>query len=274
MDFIKSELGENLLERVMGWAEEAFTYAASARTRLMLCDLQDKSPGDFVTSVDISIEKTLCAHILAAFPDHSICAEESLGVTGLSDYCWYIDPIDGTMNYIRTGQNYCVAIALYRGNEPVLGVVWGYNGSYAAWRGEVVLFPDVVAVLPQAQALTEAIVCYSAKSIMRLAELGGGLTQLLVKTKNHRYAGVAALELCSVASGSSDIYFSTSLKPWDYAAARVILEARGCRFVQLDHPLPFVLAWRSDLLLRLILDDLPPSIRTQIIWHMEAKAND
>ncbi|MCL2548742.1 MAG: hypothetical protein FWE76_06240, partial [Symbiobacteriaceae bacterium] len=75
-------------------------------------------------------------------------------------------------------------------------------------------------------------------------------------------------------SGGSDIYFSTSLKPWDYAAARVILEASGCMFLRLDYPQHFILAWRSDQLLRQILDDLPLSIRMQIILRMEAKAND
>jgi len=272
VDEIKRDFFENLLEQVMDWAEQALAHAASARESLTSNDLKDKSPGDFVTSIDVEIEQALCANIRRAFPDHSICAEESQTTTGTSDYCWYIDPIDGTMNYIRTGQNYCVSVALYKGDEPILGAVWSHYSRYAAWLGEPVLLPSVAAVQPQAQALTDAIVCFNAKSITRLSEFGGNMTRLLGKIKHHRYLGVAALELCSVATGGCDIYVSTSLKPWDYAAARAILESSGCRFMQLDDPFPLVMAWRSDALLRQVLEDLPISIRTQVILRMEAKA--
>jgi myo-inositol-1(or 4)-monophosphatase len=101
-------------------------------------EVKAKNKNDFVTQVDKAAEQAIIGVIHAAYPDHSILAEESGDTPGArAEYRWVIDPLDGTTNYIHGFPQYCVSIALEHRGVPTHGVVYdpGKNELFTASRG-------------------------------------------------------------------------------------------------------------------------------------------
>jgi fructose-1,6-bisphosphatase/inositol monophosphatase family enzyme len=82
-----------------------------------------KDDGSVVTEADKAAEKLIIETIKEAFPDHAFLGEEG-GKTGDAEFCWVIDPIDGTMEYSRGFAAFGIQIAMKQGDEPIVGVVW------------------------------------------------------------------------------------------------------------------------------------------------------
>jgi myo-inositol-1(or 4)-monophosphatase len=102
-------------------------------------DLAVESKGDssLVTRVDRESEDLVVSHIRRVFPEHRILAEEGSQGAAASEYCWVIDPLDGTHNYIRQAGEFGVSIGLVQGDEFVVGVIYlpTSDDLYAAERG-------------------------------------------------------------------------------------------------------------------------------------------
>ncbi len=80
--------------------------------------VEEKAKNDFVSEVDRQAEARIIEHLLKAYPDHGILAEESGGVDGDGEHCWIIDPLDGTTNYLHGFPHYAVSIACRRQHKP------------------------------------------------------------------------------------------------------------------------------------------------------------
>src|SRR5215813_9751628 len=83
-----------------------------------------KGLNDYVTEVDRASEKAVVDYLTGRFPDHSIVAEESSELTRDKRYQWYIDPLDGTTNFIHHVPIYAVSIALYVDGKAAVGAVY------------------------------------------------------------------------------------------------------------------------------------------------------
>jgi len=189
-----------------------------------------KTRSDLVTEADRKSETLIVARLRSFFPDHAIVAEEGGGQKTGSDYCWYVDPLDGTTNFAHGFPIFGVTLGLSWRNEVVAGVV------YDPTRGEL------FAVERGAGAFLNGLrLCVSSHS--RLAEclVGTGFppfasnhdlnvqfyfrfTQL---THGIRRAGSAALDLCSVAAGRFDGFWELKLNPWDKAAGTLLVTEAG-----------------------------------------------
>ena len=95
-------------------------------------EVHDKGTREnLVTSSDVAVQKYLTEHLSALLPGSGfLCEEEDLNDIAGHEYVWIIDPIDGTANYARGNENCCISVALTRGGEQYMGVV------YSPWRGE------------------------------------------------------------------------------------------------------------------------------------------
>lgn len=188
------------------------------------------SHSDLVTAFDPLAEAEIVRIIGAAFPDHQIIAEE--GSTGGEhpDYCWYIDPIDGTTNFAHGFPLTCTAIALTERGEPVLGVVWapalnelfvGVKGQGATLNGQ----PIHVSSTPTLKrSLLATGFPYDRKTVgfnVRCFEA------FLHHAQGVRRDGCAALDLCNLARGRYDGFWEYGFAHWDMAAGAVIIREAG-----------------------------------------------
>lgn len=203
-----------------------------------------KRPKDLVTEADRRSESLIISRLRKEFPDHDVVAEEGGGRRSGADYCWYVDPLDGTTNYAHGFPMFCVSLGLARRNEVVAGVIFDpvRNELYTAEQGGGSYRDSTRLQVSGIAELKEALVAtgfppYSRdherniQYYLRFTELSHGV----------RRAGSAALDLCLVASGRLDGFWELKLNPWDKAAGVLIVTEAGGRVSDLSGG-PFNLA--------------------------------
>jgi myo-inositol-1(or 4)-monophosphatase len=196
------------------------------------------TPTDAVTVTDRASERLIVAGILDERPHDTIVAEES-GITGdvapdsaPGGVRWYVDPLDGTVNYLYDLPQYAVSIAAEVDGAVVSGVVLDVAkgdvytataGGGAHCNGQPLRCRDETAL---ATALVATGFSYDAERRATQAEV---LRLVLPRVRDIRRMGAAALDLCAVAAGRVDGYFEERLKPWDWAAGALIAREAGAR---------------------------------------------
>jgi myo-inositol-1(or 4)-monophosphatase len=192
------------------------------------------SPTDVVTEMDRRAEELIRSRILAARPGDAILGEEG-GQTGDAPVRWVIDPLDGTVNYLYGLRGWAVSIAaevsgvIMAGvvNVPGTGEMFGATLGGGAWldsgSGDRVTLRCGPGV-PLAQALVATGFGYQAA---RRKVQGEVVAALLPLIRDIRRAGVASVDLCSVAAGRVDGYYERGLNYWDYAAGALIATEAG-----------------------------------------------
>lgn len=205
--------------------------------------VKEKSRANLVTEADVAAQEVIHQAIGARFPEHAFLGEEGLNCPNPnSPYRWIIDPLDGTSNYVHRFPYYAVSIALEMSGEMLVGVIFDPNrdemftairGQGARLNGTRIAPSDVdrlggalaVASLPVATSVDDPAVVRFLKVLP--------VAQSLQRT------GSAALNLAYVGCGRMDLYWSSSLKPWDMAAGSLIVREAGGRVSRLDGS-PFV----------------------------------
>lgn len=204
---------------------------------------------DLVTEIDHQSEAYLLGEIRARFPESHIVTEESGVIEGNRDALWYIDPLDGTVNYAHNIPFFCVSIAFALNGSMHLAAVYDpmRDEMFTAERGKGarlnghVLQPSSAAELQRSLLVTGFP--YDAwntpqdnfANFARLGKLSQGVRRL----------GSAALDTCYVAAGRFDGYWELSLKPWDVAAAGLIAEEAGALVTNFDGRPDYVSAPQS-----------------------------
>ncbi|MCQ9342485.1 inositol monophosphatase family protein [Corynebacterium kozikiae] len=189
---------------------------------------------DPVTVVDQQAEAHIVGSLSAARPRDGFVGEEGAQAASESGVTWYVDPIDGTVNFLYGIAQYAVSIAAAEGERLRVGVVVnvatgtlyaavGGSGAIAvSARGVEVLVGPRPALLQQSLLATGF--SYDAQRRAAQAEL---LKQLLPRVRDVRRMGSAALDLCALAAGQVDLYFEHGLHSWDFAAGALIATEAG-----------------------------------------------
>lgn len=187
---------------------------------------------DLVTEVDKAIEDQV-AKQLTERTGLPLMGEESHQVDSFAGLVWVLDPIDGTTNYVETGRDYAVSLALCQDGKPVVAVVLDVvrGQLYHASLGAGAFCNDQPLVSqPAAKPLEESIVLTDLKEIMALPRLA----RALEASRGHRRYGSAALECVEVAAGRAGAFVHLWVSPWDIAAATLICQETGVQVTRLD----------------------------------------
>lgn len=170
--------------------------------------------------------------ILGAFPDHGFLAEENESIpAGPLGLRWIVDPLDGTTNFVHGIPEYAVSIGLERNGELLVGVVYApvYDQCYSAAAGEGAFLNGEPIRASETTQLSQAVVATSfpPRSTRTSGEVLRFL-EVLGRCRATRRSGSSALNLCSVAAGRFDAFWSYDTKSWDVAAgALIVREAQG-----------------------------------------------
>lgn len=186
---------------------------------------------DLVTEYDKETEHFLRAGILTAFPGDAIVGEELPADDGKS-VTWYIDPIDGTTNFINQRRNFAISIACCVDGTPSFGLVLDVAANilyHAQAGGGAFQNEKRLLILPHHTELAEALLtmpCIQHTFLQRGAH-HSDMCRLAEDVRAVRSLGSVALELCSVAAGEADLFVAIHSSPWDHNAARLILTEAG-----------------------------------------------
>lgn len=210
-------------------------------------EVQDKGDNGIASEADVESEKFILGALKENFPDYFYLAEEDYDVNDKSsyqkaidsEYCWVIDPLDGTNNFVNGIPIYAVSIGLLRRGKPILGVVYNPTSGecFFAAKGlgshliDFRINPFKVYDLNSSINQKEMKDCIFSpapvyEDTSKFEQQLSVFRKNIVGARAVRRLGSAALELCYVASGNFDGYWEKNLKPWDVAAAGIIcLEA-------------------------------------------------
>jgi myo-inositol-1(or 4)-monophosphatase len=203
--------------------------------------IEHKGRINLVTEVDLASERHIKELISTHYPQHRILAEESGAscVSGPpSDYCWIIDPLDGTTNYAHGYPCYGVSIGLERKGEMILGVVYDPTRDelFAAERGAGATLNGRSIRVSRIDRLEQALVIsgfpYDVRE--RMDDYLPAWQRFLAHAQAVRRDGAAALDLCYVAAGRLDGFWEFGLQPWDTAAGWIMIEEAGGRVTRGD----------------------------------------
>ncbi len=195
-----------------------------------------KRPLDIVTEGDRRSESLITERLRRHFPDHGIIAEEGGGHSSNSDYCWYVDPLDGTTNFAHGFPVFCISLGLARRDEVVVGVVLDPTRQelYTAERGGGAFLNGKRLHVSKIDKLAEGLLATGFPPFDNHHELNIGYYLRFTRVSHGvRRAGSAALDLCSVASGRFEGFWELKLNPWDKAAGALLVTEAGGRITDL-----------------------------------------
>jgi len=216
-------------------ARRAAAVVADASRDLKRLPTFSKEQGAIVSAADREAEQAIVATISAAFPDHGIMGDE--GSTGADakggvPYRWIIDPIDGTMNFVRGFPYYAVSIALAHGGELTHAVVLDPTRDelFTAISGRGAQLNDAPLRTSACTRLSDALVgvvlpTRKSPRLPRFLPIFNGLAARCTL----RRAGACALDMAYVASGRLDGFLVTSPRARDVAAGSLLVTEAGGR---------------------------------------------
>ncbi|MCB8922514.1 MAG: inositol monophosphatase [Ardenticatenaceae bacterium] len=209
---------------------------------------------DWVTQYDTAAEKIILQRLETAFPGDRIIAEESGQNHHNGEYVWYIDPLDGTTNFAHSFPVFCVSIARYKGDEPVLGVIYDplRDECFYGVRGQgAFLQSNGQTTRLQVSGATDMVNSLLATGFPydRHNSSHDNLAQtraFLKQVQGVRRAGAAALDMAYVAAGRLDGYWEYKLSSWDIAAGALLVQEAGGVVTEMDGR-PFTITPRPSL---------------------------
>ena len=191
----------------------------------------EKGTNDFVTNIDEQAEQIIINTIKAAYPNHSILAEESGAQIGKDETTWIIDPIDGTTNFLYEFPHFAISIAVAEKGRIQHGVIYDpiRDELFTASRG-------------RGASLNGKRLRVTDKKLLENCLLGTGFPfrdpemidtyvatfkDFLSQSRDIRRAGSAALDLAYVAAGRIDGFWEFGLSKWDIAAGSLMIQEAG-----------------------------------------------
>ena len=220
---------------------------------------------DLVTEMDKKTEEMLIKNIRQHFPDERIFAEESDNeeIKDLNGVVWIIDPIDGTLNFVKQQNDFAVMVAVYEDGIGQMAYIYNVmkdelysaiKGQGASCNGQRI---DTVQDLP----LKDGLVAISSLLLSGKSE---AVRQVARKSNGVRMIGSAGLETLYVSTGRLVAYIAVSLAPWDIAAGKLIAEEVGLVYTQANGE-------KIDLLKKNPVVVATPAAHQEIIQHLTEK---
>jgi len=227
---------EPTLSEIITWAKEAGQILKNGYGQIH--QVTNKSAIDLVTEIDQQSEDFLTARILQKYPHHSIMGEENGMLNGSTvEMIWYIDPLDGTSNYVHGLPIFSVSIAFARAGKIQLGVVYDpiLDECFSAQRGGGAFLNGNPIRTSQVEDLLNAMLVTGFPYDVHQTRTNiPEFTNFVLSAQAVRRLGSAALDICYVANGRLDGFWEFKLKPWDVAAGILILEEAGGIVSHLD----------------------------------------
>ena len=233
-----------LIEKISGIAKEAGEIMVNAKRPKIM---EKAGHANFCTETDEKIQAFLIERLKEVLPEASFLGEEDgqdvFSEKMSSGYCFVIDPIDGTSNFIYEYRPSVVSIGLLKEGKPHMAVVYNpYDdmlftaaaGQGAYMNGQKIMsselpLSDTLAVFGTAPYYTEL-----QEKTFEVAK------ELLKECVDLRRSGTAAWDMCCVAMGRCGLYFEMRIQLWDYAAAALIATEAGCTVTDIDgNPLSY-----------------------------------
>jgi len=212
---------------------------------------------DLVTEVDRESEDFLVSEIRSQYPHHRIITEEQGELGGEESSVWYIDPLDGTVNYAHGVPIFSISIAYAKLGEVILGVIYDpiRNELFSAQSGVGAWLNGCPIRVSTTETIDQSLLATGFPYDIR-SNPDNNLDHfeaLTLSSRGVRRLGSAAIDLAYVAAGRLDGYWEISISTWDIAAGGIIVSEAGGKVTDVigmdDYlsPKPSLLATNSHI---------------------------
>lgn len=193
-----------------------------------------KNDGSFATQADIESERFLIKRLKDLLPGAGFFAEESGEIEG-NEYCWVIDPLDGTNNFAQGIPYFCSSVALTKNKKPILGLIFNplQNEMFIAIQGKGAFLNGSRLTISPAKEIDKSIAIFAFPYEENLAFFKIVCT-LEKRMYTSRILGAAALDQAYCAAGRADLVLFAGLSWWDVAAGMLLIEEAGGAVAQFD----------------------------------------
>ena len=195
------------------------------------------SATDLVSEADERAERAIVTAIRTRRPDDALVAEEGSSARGSSGVSWYVDPLDGTINYLYGIPHWSVSICCADAEGPLAGVVFDpmRDELFSAARGGGAHLGDRRLAVTDKRDLASALIATGFGYVAaQRATQGRIIAKVLGHVRDVRRFGSAALDLSWVAAGRYDGYFESVENPWDWMAGAMFVREAGGQVTQLE----------------------------------------
>ena len=198
-------------------------------------DVKEKfgDAANMVTVYDVAVQNFLMEEITKAIPEAYFIAEEKENDASVlqREYCFIIDPIDGTANFIHDYRHSCISLALFSRGEAVFAAVLDpyQNELFSAEKGKGA-YLNGRKIRVSDRNMAHSIVAFGTSPYYKdtLSDQTFAIARKLFHAcSDLRRCGAAALDLAYVAAGRNDIFFECLLSPWDIAAGYLLITEAG-----------------------------------------------
>lgn len=223
-----------LHHRILVWLEEAADSLRTSLKRELVVE-EKKDASDLVTEMDKATEAFFADKIQTYYPDHQIIGEEGIRTAAKSQagYVWVIDPIDGTLNFVKQKNNFGIMIGIFKDGQPLAGYIYQVMAKelYYGIVGEGVFINNLPLKPLPVPPLKDSLVMGNVGMFALNKENSQALLKSVLGVRAH---GSAALEIIEVIRGQASAYLSFGLSPWDFAAGWAICQAGGLKVSRAD----------------------------------------
>jgi len=217
-------------------AGDMIARAYDERDRLKI---SQKSDRDYVTDVDKRAETLIVREIAHHYPDHGIVAEEmDARIHPDAPIQWYIDPLDGTTNFIHGYPHFAVSIAAFKNGKPMLAVIHDpiRDETFEARNGGGAFLNRRRLRVSEEKRLEHALFASGLPSYQRntIDVFQSRMDVCMRAMDGYRRGGSAALDMAYIAAGRLDVYWGAGLQSWDIAAGQLLVQEAGGLVTSLD----------------------------------------
>ena len=193
--------------------------------------VREKGPSDLVTQADEAAQEAIQRVVHARFPQHGFVGEEQkLRQNAEAEFCWYVDPLDGTTNYVHQVPHYCTSVAVAKAGQVVAAAIFDpvSRECYLAERGSGAFCNGERLKTSTTKELSQSLVAASFSSTVDADSVEiEQFVRALLQCQAVRRTGSAALNMCYVAAGRFDCFWALTTKSWDVAAGSLLIEEAG-----------------------------------------------
>lgn len=222
---------KELCFQVQEIARSAGKFIREERNKISENDVELKSVASLVTYVDKTAEATIVSALKKLIPGSGFVAEEGTASAENEYFKWFVDPLDGTTNYIHGIPPHSVSIGLSEGDKLVLGVVYEITSDemFYAWKNSPAFVNGKEIKTATAKHSVDTLIAtgFPYYDFEKTEKYIDALRHLMRNTRGIRRLGSAAVDLAYVAAGRFDAFFEHALHAWDVAAGVFILQQAG-----------------------------------------------
>lgn len=229
------------LTRIDEFAKEII-FEAGRRIREVVTDdlvIETKSSAnDFVTNIDRETEIFIIESIKSFDPTHKIVGEEGMGdqFESFDGPVWIVDPIDGTLNFIKQHRHFMISIGFFVDGVGKIGYIYDVmkQDLYHAIQGVGAWYNGTPMRKLKPLSIEEAVIGINASWVIPNSKINHEkIVELVRKVRATRSYGSAAMEIAFIVSGKLDAYLSMRLSPWDIGGGSIIANEVGARMSNL-----------------------------------------